>query len=182
MLESDGPTSHRTKDCCRVIAVTNRYDLRMKASELIQKLSLLPHPEGGWYREIYRARERVQTRRGLRSALTTIHYLLEQHQLSRWHVVESAEIWHFYEGAPLELLEYDPTAQRLVRHVLGDSNKSVAVIEAGVWQAARSRGELSLVGCTVGPGFEFEDFRFVSALPDHAAHFRGELARLSDLL
>ena len=73
----------------------------MKALELVDRLSLLPHPEGGWYRELYRSRERVQTRRGLRSALTTIHYLLEQQQLSRWHVVESAEIWHFYDGAPL---------------------------------------------------------------------------------
>lgn len=157
----------------------------MNARELVEKLSLLPHPEGGWYREIYRARERVQTRRGSRSALTTIHYLLEQSQSSRWHVVESPEIWHFYDGAPLELLEYDPAARRLVRHVLGDvrdGNETVAVIEAGVWQAARSRGEFSLVGCTVGPGFEFEDFRFVAALADHAAHFTGELAGLADLL
>jgi hypothetical protein len=157
----------------------------MKTRELIERLSLVPHPEGGWYREIYRARERVQTRRGLRAAVTTIHYLLEQGQLSRWHVVESDEVWNFHDGAPLELLEYDPAARRFAHHVLGDvrdGNESVAVIEAGVWQAARSRGEYSLVGCTVGPGFEFEDFRFVSALPDHAAHFTGELAALADLL
>jgi len=157
----------------------------MNARELVEKLSLLPHPEGGWYREIYRSRERVQTRRGLRSALTTIHYLLEHGQLSRWHVVESAEIWHFYDGAPLELLAYDPVTRTLERHVLGDvseGNETVAVIEAGVWQAARSRGDFSLVGCTVGPGFEFEDFRFVSTLPDHGAHFTGELAELAVLL
>jgi len=157
----------------------------MNASELVETLSLLPHPEGGWYREIYRARERVQTRRGLRSALTTIHYLLERRQLSRWHVVESAEIWHFYAGASLELLAYDPVTRSLERHVLGDvseGNETVAVIETGVWQAARSLGEFSLVGCTVGPGFEFEDFRFVSALPDHAGHFTGALAELAVLL
>lgn len=157
----------------------------MKASELIDQLSLLPHPEGGWYREIYRSRERVQTRRGLRSALTTIHYLLEQQQLSRWHVVDSAEIWHFYAAAPLELFEYVPASRHLARHVLGDvreGNQSVVVIEAGVWQAARSRGEFSLVGCTVGPGFEFEDFRFVRELSDHEAHFTGELAELANVL
>ena len=174
----------------------------MNARELVEKLSLVPHPEGGWYREIYRARERTQTRRGLRSTLTTIHYLLEQGQLSRWHVVQSDEVWHFYGGAPLELLEYDPAARRFTRHVLGgvvDGTESVvphraagaqdslryapvAVIEAGVWQAARSGGEFSLVGCTVGPGFEFEDFRFVDALPGHAAHFTGELAGFTDLL
>jgi predicted cupin superfamily sugar epimerase len=157
----------------------------MKARELIDQLSLLPHPEGGWYREIYRSRERVQTRRGLRSALTTIHYLLGQQQLSRWHAVESAEIWHFYDGAPLELFAYVPATRRLARHVLGDvrdGNESVVVIEAGVWQAARSRGELSLVGCTVGPGFEFEDFRFVTALSGHEEHFIGELAELANML
>jgi uncharacterized protein len=157
----------------------------MQARELIDRLSLLPHPEGGWYREIYRSRERVQTRRGLRSALTTIHYLLEQQQLSRWHVVESAEIWHFYDGAPLELFEYVPATRHLARHVLGhvrEGNESVVVVEAGVWQAARSRGELSLLGCTVGPGFEFEDFRFVTALASHQAHFTGELAGLAHLL
>jgi uncharacterized protein len=157
----------------------------MQARELIDRLSLLPHPEGGWYREIYRSRERVQTRRGLRSALTTIHYLLEQQQLSRWHVVESAEIWHFYDGAPLELFEYVPATRHLARHVLGrvrEGNESVVVVEAGVWQAARSRGELSLLGCTVGPGFELEDFRFVTALASHQAHFTGELAGLAHLL
>jgi uncharacterized protein len=157
----------------------------MKARELVRQLSLLPHPEGGWYREIYRSRERVQTRRGLRSALTTIHYLLEQQQLSRWHVVESPEIWHFYEGAPLDLFAYVPATRHLARHVLGsvcEGSESVVVIEAGVWQAARSRGELSLVGCTVGPGFEFGDFRFVAALADHEAHFTGELAELAHLL
>ena len=200
MLESTGSPDHRTKDCGPVITVTIRFGRGgvglisgtsrimsvMKALELIGQLSLLPHPEGGWYREVYRSRERVQTRRGLRSALTTIHYLLEQQQLSRWHVVESAEIWHFYDGAPLELFEYVPATRHLTRHLLGgvpDGNESVVVIEAGVWQAARSRGDFSLVGCTVGPGFEFEDFRFVTALSDHEAHFTGgELEELAHLL
>jgi predicted cupin superfamily sugar epimerase len=157
----------------------------MNARVLVEKLALLPHPEGGWYREIYRSRDRVQTRRGLRSAVTTIHYLLEREQLSRWHVVEADEIWHFYGGAALELIGYDPTTRRLERHVLGDvrdGNKTVAIIAAHEWQAARSLGEYSLVGCTVGPGFEFEDFRFVAALPEHEPHFTGELAPWVHLL
>ena len=170
----------------------------MKARDLVEKLALQSHPEGGWYREIHRARGRVQAERGSRSALTTIYYLLEQQQLSRWHVVESDEVWHFYTGAPLELLEYDPATGRLVQHVLGDvrqGNEAVAVIPPGAWQAARSRedwsrsggdvpsGDYSLVGCTVGPGFEFEDFRFVKALPGHEGHFKdGALARFMDLL
>ena len=157
----------------------------MKARDLVEKLALQSHPEGGWYREIYRARGRVQAERGSRSALTTIYYLLEQQQLSRWHVVESDEVWHFYAGEPLELLEYDPATGQLVQHVLGDvrqGNETVAVIPPGAWQAARSRGDYSLVGCTVGPGFEFEDFRFVKALPGHEGHFIGALARFVDLL
>jgi predicted cupin superfamily sugar epimerase len=157
----------------------------MSTRELVEKLDLVPHPEGGWYREIFRSPERVQTRRGLRSALTTIYYLLERGQLSRWHVVEAAEVWHFYGGAPLELIGHDPATQRLERHVLGDlqeGNASVAVIPAHVWQAARTLGEYSLVGCTVGPGFELEDFRFVASLPGYEAHFVGDLAPFAALL
>src|SRR5262249_48899091 len=87
--------------------------------DLVSKLALHPHPEGGWYREIYRSPTRVETARGPRSALTTIYYLLEQGQLSRWHVVQADELWHFYAGEPLELLEYDPVTGRFARHVLG---------------------------------------------------------------
>jgi predicted cupin superfamily sugar epimerase len=159
------------------------------ASDLVSKLALQPHPEGGWYREIYRSPTRVETARGSRSALTTIYYLLQHDQLSRWHVVQADELWHFYGGAPLELLEYEPGVRRLVRHRLGaviaptEGNATpVAVIPPGVWQAARSLGEYSLVGCTVGPGFEFADFEFVAAVAGHAEHFTGDMASLAALL
>jgi uncharacterized protein len=152
------------------------------AAQWIERLGLQAHPEGGWYREVHRAAARVETERGPRAALTTIYYLLEQGQLSRWHVVESDEVWHFYSGAPLELLAYEPRSRALRRSVLGTNGESIGVIEAGVWQAARSLGTYSLVGCTVGPGFEFADFRFVSEIVGHAAHFEGELARYAGLL
>jgi uncharacterized protein len=155
------------------------------ASSLIEQLLLQPHPEGGWYREVHRASQRVTTPRGERAALTTIYYLLEQAQLSRWHVVESDEIWHFYAGAPLELLVYGPHERKLQRQVLGipsSATQLIGVVPAGHWQAARSQGAYSLVGCNVGPGFEFEDFRFVSALSDATSHFEGELAQYSALL
>jgi predicted cupin superfamily sugar epimerase len=155
------------------------------APALVERLQLAPHPEGGWYREIHRSSERVATPRGERSALTTIYYLLEQHQLSRWHVVASDEVWHFYAGAPLELLLYSPQARSFARHVLGPpegGRQPVGIVPAGVWQAARSTGAWSLVGCNVGPGFDFADFRFVSALPDHSRHFEGELGNYSALL
>ena len=157
----------------------------MTARDLIEKLALTPHPEGGWYREVFRSSARVDTSRGPRSAITAIYYLLERHQLSRWHVVETDEIWHLYGGSPLELLAYSLDSRRLVRHVLGNAderNEPVAVVEAGVWQAARSLGDFSLIGCTVGPGFEFEDFRFVVSVPGHAAHFQGELGPFVSLL
>src|SRR5215469_6720845 len=161
----------------------------MHARQLIERLSLQPHPEGGWYREIYRSTSRIDTPHGNRAALTTIYYLLERDQLSRGHVVASDEVWHHYCGAPLELLAYDPTARALQRWMLsspGDRGSAgdaepVAVIERGIWQAARSLGEYSLLGCTVGPGFEFADFRFVAALADHAAHFTGAMADLKNL-
>jgi uncharacterized protein len=151
------------------------------AAQVIERLALKPHPEGGWYREVHRATERVQTARGPRSALTTIYYLLEHGQMSRWHVVASDEVWHFYVGAPLELLTYDPRSRSFSKQQLR-THDNIGVVAAGVWQAARSLGAYSLAGCNVGPGFEFEDFRFVAALPDHAAHFSGELARHADLL
>jgi uncharacterized protein len=199
------------------------------ASDLVRELALQPHPEGGWYREIYRSPVVVQTARGARSALTTIYYLLEAGQLSRWHVVQADELWHFYGGAPLELLAYEPGARAFERRVLGPVESALAVppgadisagtpeadvarfdidltstlhlaapdfvagagqgaaavvsvIPTGVWQAARSLGEYSLVGCTVGPGFEFADFEFVSALPSHLEHFSGEMAAYASLL
>lgn len=157
----------------------------MRARALIEQLHLEPHPEGGNYREIYRSSERVQTARGIRSAITAIYYLLERSQIARWHVVEADEIWHFYEGSPLELLAYDPQAPTLVRSVLGDmtdGKERVAVIRRGVWQAARSLGDFSLVGCTVGPGFDFGDFRLVAGLAGHRSHFEGELGTLASLL
>jgi predicted cupin superfamily sugar epimerase len=169
-----------------------------RARDLVGKLSLQPHPEGGWYREIYRSPTRVETARGSRSAITTIYYLLERHQLSRWHAVQADELWHFYAGDPLELLEYDPATRRLTRHVLDHVDTAlagavspaapaggaicVAVIPTGVWQVARSLGEYSLVGCTVGPGFEFADFQFTSDLPSRADHFQGDLAPYASLL
>lgn len=161
----------------------------MTAKDVIQALQLAPHPEGGWYREIYRSADRVQRGTQARSATTTIYYLLQPQQLSRWHVVDADEIWHFYGGSPLELLAYDPGSRKLDRHVLHSSlseARPVGVVPSGVWQAARclgeSSGDYSLVGCTVSPGFEFSGFRFTADLPGHRAHFTGDLARYAALL
>ena len=124
-----------------------------RAQALIEQLRLEPHPEGGWYRQVYKSEERVTRHRdgAGRSALTTIYFLLVAGTESAWHCVSSDEVWHFYEGDALELRTRD-TATRL------DADHRVHVIRAGEWQAAAPLGAYTLVGCTVGPGFEFEDF------------------------
>lgn len=155
------------------------------ASALIESLELNPHPEGGWYREIYRSPLEVTALGARRSAGTAIYYLLQRGQASRWHVIDADEIWHLYAGEGLELLSYSPSTRELRRQVLGGQIAQpswVAVVPSGRWQAARPIGDYALMGCTVAPGFEFGGFRFVSSLPDHSAHFDGSLAAYSGLL
>lgn len=132
-----------------------------------------PHPEGGHFVEIYRSHTAVQPAdaRGDRAALTTIFFLLREGEISRWHrVIGADEVWHFYEGDPLELLTAPPGFERVDRHRLGPvdpdrEQRPVHVVAADVWQAARSTGAYTLVGCTVGPGFDFADFQMLRDLP-----------------
>jgi predicted cupin superfamily sugar epimerase len=145
-----------------------------RVDELIEKLELRPHPEGGFYREIFRSARNVTPDDGRpqRPALTTIYFLLPVEAVSRWHKVESDEVWHLYEGGPLELLEMDPQATTVVRHRLGaageEGQSPVVTIKAGNWQAARSVSDYTLLGCTVGPGFDFTDFALLAEDPDLA--------------
>ena len=149
-----------------------------RAEELITTLGLVPHPEGGYFREVFRAPATVEPTdgRGTRSALTTIYFLLPAGSVSRWHRVKSAEVWHHYEGAPLELLRLATEAVGIERVRLGPhgpSQSPVYCVPAGEWQAARSLGDYTLAGCTVGPGFEYADFQLLADLPD----VPGRLAR-----
>jgi predicted cupin superfamily sugar epimerase len=160
-------------------------DTLTSAAAIVRRLDLAPHPEGGWYREVHRSREILVTPRGPRAALTSIYFLLESTQVSRWHVVDSDELWHHQAGAPLELVTYRPDTRHLERRVLGppgDACEPIGAVPAGVWQAARSLGDYSLMGCDVGPGFDFADFCFISSMPAHAAHFEGVLAPWAGLL
>ena len=142
--------------------------MHARAAQLIATLGLQPHPEGGFYREVFRSSRTVapQDDRGNRSALTNIYFLLTADTWSRWHNVRSDEAWHLYEGGPLELLEMDASARALERHQLAaagsESGEPTHVVAAGRWQAARSLGPYALMGCTVGPGFDFADFRMLS--------------------
>ena len=143
-----------------------------RAAELIATLELRPHVEGGFYRELFRSAALVTPAdgRGERAALTTIWFLLPEGVVSRWHRVTSDEVWHLYEGGPLELLELDDAGAALRRHRLapvGDGDGApVRTIPAGAWQAARPLGAYALVGCTVGPGFDFADFRLLADDPE----------------
>ena len=149
-----------------------------RAAELVATLDLRPHPEGGFYREIFRSTAQVTPAdgRGPRAALTTIYFLLAEGAVSRWHRVTSDEVWHLYEGGPLELLEFGASGGALVRHQLGPvgsgTGAPVCTIRAGMWQAARPLADYALVGCTVGPGFDFADFRLLADDPDRAAFVR----------
>src|SRR5262249_24108703 len=111
-----------------------------RSAQLIASLSLLPHPEGGHYREIYRSASTVAFgRQAQRAALTTIYFLLEQGQVSRWHVVDADEVWHYYEGEKLELLLLPPDFSRVEKITLGEAShgdQPVHVVPAGWWQAA----------------------------------------------
>ena len=141
-----------------------------RATELITKLNLEQHPEGGYYREIFRSAGLVMPTdgRGPRAALTTIYYLLPAGIVSRWHRVASDEVWHLYEGGPLEVLDVDSACKELSRHKL-ESTAPVCTVAAGHWQAARSLGDYALAGCTVGPGFDFADFAILADDPPSAS-------------
>ncbi|MDA8017570.1 MAG: cupin domain-containing protein [Thermoanaerobaculia bacterium] len=156
------------------------------AQAFVERLRLESHPEGGYFREVYRSDQEVLREGEVRSAATHIHFLLAEGDVSRWHVVASDEVWHFYEGSPLELLIYDPESRRLDIARLGSLDEDGCVrhrlVPRGHWQAARSLGEFSLVGCTVAPGFLFDDFRFVGEVPDHRSHFRDILSAYASFL
>lgn len=142
-----------------------------RADELVRALQLAPHPEGGFYRELFRSRRMVRTDDGRseRWAATTILYLLRGTDVNKWHRVASDEIWHWYEGAPLELHLLDPAVTRTKTELVGpvgNEQVPVRVVPATCWQAVRCTGEYTLAGCTVAPGFEFSDFRLLREFPD----------------
>ncbi len=154
-----------------------------RAADLIHTLALRPHPEGGHFAEVFKSPHRVQPAAGPdRSALTFIYFLLAQGERSRWHRVAADEVWHYYEGDSLELVWEEESAVRRVQ--LGPvamGREPVAVVPAGAWQAARTHGAYTLVGCTVAPGFEFADFELLADVPAEAARVRARYPDLADL-
>jgi predicted cupin superfamily sugar epimerase len=136
---------------------------------LVEQFSLLPHPEGGFYRETYRSAECIESEalparfQGRRSFSTAILFLLEKNNFSAFHRIKSDECWHFYAGQSLHVHVIHPNgAYELIRLgsniALGDAFQ--AVVPAGCWFASETAegGQFSFVGCTVSPGFDFTDF------------------------
>ena len=122
--------------------------------------NLSPHPEGGRYREVYRSAQPVTVPEGAsRSALTHIYFQLEPGEFSRFHRVASDEVWNLYRGA-VRLHLWKGTAIESVE-LSAQGNCFCTVVPAGVWQAAEPLGGPVLVGCSVAPGFEFEDFEMI---------------------
>ena len=128
-----------------------------EAEKIIDVLGLKPHPEGGYYREMFKD---GATANG-RAHSTAIYYLLKAGEVSQAHRIDAAEIWHFYRGGPLELTIKDVDGAAAF-HVLGAAvefgERPQIVVPAHAWQAARPLGDYTLVGCTVAPGFLFETF------------------------
>lgn len=159
-----------------------------RAQEWIDTLQLTPHPEGGWYRESYRAALEIPAAAlpaifdGPRNCCTSIYFLLEAGECSALHRIRQDEIWHFHAGGALGVdaitADGDPSRQRLgLNPAAGQSPQ--CVVPAGAWFGAEvATGDFSLVGCTVAPGFDFADFemadreQLLRRYPEHRAVIR----------
>lgn len=135
----------------------------LSAQEVIRRLLLEPHPEGGHFRETFRDAHRTPDGR---SASTAIYYLLSAGEVSHWHRVDAVEVWHWYAGAPLELrlamADTGPIVPHRLGPGLGDGEEPQRIVPRATWQSARSLGEWTLIGCTVAPAFEFAGFELAA--------------------
>ncbi len=151
------------------------------ASYWTEKYTMQPHPEGGFFREMYRSEEWVLQPAlparfsGNRTFSTAIYFLLESHHFSALHRIQSDEVWHFYAGGPLEVFVFDEAGQlEIIR--LGNNPDAgevfQAVVPAGRWFASRPAAgtAYALVGCTVAPGFDFADFELATAETNISTH------------
>lgn len=141
---------------------------------LVERFQLLPHPEGGYYKEMYRSVEQItQTAlperfSGSRCFATAIYFLLEQGNFSAFHRIQSDECWHFYAGDSLHVHVIHPNGMYELLKLgnnLAEGECFQAVVPAGSWFASETApgGNYSLVGCTVAPGFDFADFELAKA-------------------
>ena len=157
-----------------------------KASDFVSALGLMPHPEGGYYKEVYRSSLNLPQSalqngfKGGRACSTAIYFLIESGNFSALHRIKSDEIWHFYAGDALEVIEIDPSGKLTLTNVGSHIDQSQCfqyTVKAGHWFGSRVKagGSFSLVGCTVAPGFDFQDFEMAdrtqlsAQFPQHSA-------------
>ena len=159
----------------------------MTADQIRSLLHLEPHPvEGGWFRRTYTSVGSVELARGMRAQGTAIYYLLEAGTFSEMHVLASDEIFHFYFGDPVEMLQLHEDGRGSAVFTLGgdlSAGQNVQlVVPAGVWQGTRlvEGGKVALLGCTVTPGFDFADYRGGS-YAELAAKWPAEAERIRKL-
>jgi predicted cupin superfamily sugar epimerase len=129
----------------------------LTASDIIARLGLKPHPEGGHYRETFRD---IRCDADGRTFSTAIYFLLARGERSHWHRIDAVEVWHYYAGSALSLQIADDGGRRVVRlgPDLAAREQPQVIVPPHAWQAAASTGDWTLVGCTVAPGFDFAKF------------------------
>ena len=154
------------------------------AKDIIRQLQLIPHPEGGYYREMYRSTDRIAEEclhhrfcGGSRSVSTAIYFMMETGNFSAFHRIKSDELWHHYEGVGLEIAVIHPKGTLEILKLgknFAKGEQPLQVVPEGCWFASRVVEEgFALVGCTVAPGFDFTDFeladrsRLIKAFPEH---------------
>jgi len=135
----------------------SEHDLTAAALEIIERFELEPHPEGGWYRQTFSDDVADGTVRS-----TAIYFLLARGERSHWHrVLHAAEVWHHYAGDPIRLrvsADGVTTHEQVLGVDLSAGERPQVIVPIGHWQSAASMGEWTLAGCTVAPGFDFDQF------------------------
>nr|BFD32272.1 cupin domain-containing protein [Pigmentibacter ruber] len=160
---------------------------KMELKELIELYDLQPHPEGGYFKESYRAETKTSTPNGERNSSTAIYFLIPVGKKSALHRIASDEVWHFYLGAPLKIIQISPDgilSQVILGQDLKAGHKLQHVVPAGYWFGAISMNDrdYSFVGCTVAPGFDFNDFEIGqrSKLNEMFPHAKNIIELLTD--
>lgn len=148
--------------------------MSISKDDLIKRYGMLPHPEGGYYAETFRSQVNVQTEKGPRSASTAIYFLMSPGNISRLHRIVSDEVWHFYLGHSITVVELDDATGNYKSTILGNNILNGEVVQytvkGGTWfgsfpnmeENESNKDVFSFVGCTVSPGFDFADFEMGS--------------------
>ncbi|MCH7412993.1 cupin domain-containing protein [Belliella sp. R4-6] len=140
--------------------------IQRRIKELVAELGLIPHPEGGYYKEIYRSELGIGTPSGERSTVTSIYFLLTSENVSKFHQIKSDEMWFYHEGSPLTVHVIDENGQyeKIKIGPVCENNRPQQMVPAGVifGSTVDQHDSYALVSCVVSPGFDFEDFRLFS--------------------